>query len=94
MSASEDGTVRVWDATDGTAVVTLTVYAAATSAGFGPRDDRVVSVGEDPAGPAIRISPCDVCGAFGDALRLARSRPSRPLSPTDRRQLLAGGGSP
>lgn len=96
VSASDDGTVRVWDAATGAALVIVTSYRSANGADFSALGDRIVSAGDDgnPAGGAVRVSSCEVCGGFGDALRLARSRATRQLSPSDRRQLLTGGGSP
>ena len=87
VSAGEDGTVRVWDVGGGEALVVLHRYqGVASGADFGDGYD-VVSAGDD----IMQITRCEVCGDFQDALRVARTRPQRPLSAAERRLLLPTG---
>ena len=48
MTASEDKTARIWNATTGQAIVTLTGHTDAVfAASFSPEDARVVTASED-----------------------------------------------
>jgi WD40 repeat protein len=87
VSAADDGTVRVWDAAGGEPLVVLYRHqGSASGADFGSRRE-VVSAGAD----GMRITPCEVCGSAAETLRLARTRATRPLTPGERRRLLADG---
>jgi WD40 repeat protein len=89
VSAGADHTVRVWDTRGGEALVTLLTYAhAALGAAFGPTGTDVVSSQEN--GP-LQATSCEVCGPFSGVLKLARSRPARALTASERQRLLAGG---
>ena len=87
VSAGVDGTVRVWDAAGGEALVVLVRYEGdATGADFGA-GRAVVSAGEG----AVRITPCEVCGSLDSVLRLAKTRAQHDLTPTERRRLIPSG---
>jgi len=91
VTAGQDGTVRVWDARGGGDAVTVQRYEGeASGAAFGADETQIVSSG---AGEGIlRVARCDVCGSFSSALRIARSRPARALTDSERRSLLSGDG--
>jgi WD40 repeat protein/DNA-binding SARP family transcriptional activator len=87
VSAGDDGTVRVWDVRRGDQLAILHRYhGVASGADFGHGYD-VVSAGDG----IMQIASCEVCGRFEDALRVARARPQRVLSPAERRLLLSYG---
>ena len=87
-SAGQDGTVRVWNASGGEALVTLYRHqGSAYAAQFSPDGRRVVSAG-DPG--TIRVSPCEVCGSIDAVLETARTRAKRQLTAAERQRLLPG----
>lgn len=91
VTAGQDGTVRVWDARSGGDAVTVQRYeGAASGAAFGADETQIVSSGDEEG--VLRVSRCDVCGSFADALRVARSRPARALTDNERRRLLSSDG--
>ena len=86
LSSSADGTVRLWDARGGDAIVVLEsgggpIYDIAQS-----RDGRIATFG---AGGVVRVFRCEVCGSLDDVAALARSRAPRPLTPQERAQFLS-----
>ncbi|MEO6713664.1 MAG: hypothetical protein ABIM89_09580, partial [Mycobacteriales bacterium] len=85
VSGGKDGTVRVWDADGGDALVVLHVHVGeVTGAQFSPDGHKVVSGADD----GVRITECEVCGSFADVRALAALRP--PVALTDAtRSLLA-----
>ena len=89
VSAGQDGTVRIWNATGGETLVVLHTHRGkASGAAFSPDGRRVVSAGDEGI---LRITPCEVCGPFGEVLRLARSRAPRSLDAAHRALLLSTG---
>ncbi len=88
VSTGADGTVRVWDAAGETLAVVHRHAKGASGADFSPDGRHVVSAGDDDI---LWVSPCDVCGPFGEALRLARSRSDRELSAAERARYLTRG---
>jgi WD40 repeat protein/DNA-binding SARP family transcriptional activator len=90
VSTGEDGTVRVWNAAGGEPLVTLHQYAIGNGADVSGDGRLVVSQGGEGLSNSgvLRVIPCEVCGAFADVLRLARSRANRTLSATERQRLL------
>jgi len=47
LSAGQDGTIRVWRLSDGSATVLRGHHGPVTSAAFNPRGDRIASTGLD-----------------------------------------------
>jgi WD40 repeat protein len=74
VTASADGTVRVWSASTGVALAVLGRHAGRVNdAAFLP-DGWIVSGGEDRA---VRAYPCETCAPTGDLLDLAARRVTR-----------------
>ena len=89
VSGGKDGSVRVWNAGGGgTLVVLHTHEGEVTGVDFSPDGKQVVSGADD----GLRVSACEVCGAFPDILALARIRPDVTLTPAERKRLVEGGG--
>ena len=87
MTASFDGTARVWDAATGEELLALGDGALLNDAAFAPDGLRIVTAGFD--GKA-RIYACEVCGSLGDLLREARASVTRGLTAAERREYLGG----
>jgi WD40 repeat protein/DNA-binding SARP family transcriptional activator len=85
VSTGLDGTVRIWDASGGDTLVVLVRHRGVDGSGadFSPDDRYVVSSGAD----GMRVTRCEVCGSFADVVRLADTRPPRPLSSNERARL-------
>jgi len=74
VTAGADGTTRVWDARDGTALAVLDRHAGrVNTAAFLP-DGTIVSGGEDRT---VRVYACETCAGLDTLLRRARSRVTR-----------------
>ena len=87
VSAGDDGTIRVWDTSGGdTLVVVHRHKGRATGADISQDGRRVVSSGDD----GMRITTCEVCGTFEEALRVARARSPHELTAAERQRLLSG----
>jgi WD40 repeat protein len=87
VTAGEDGTIRVWDTSGGDALVLLHRHEGrATGADISENGRRVVSSGAD----GMRITTCEVCGSFEEALRVARARAPHELTAAERQRLLSG----
>ncbi len=90
VSAGQDGTVRVWDADGGEALVILFRHeGSALAASFSRDGSRVVSAGDDGI---VRITSCEVCGELDAVLRLARTRAERELTPVEQQRFLPSDG--
>ena len=90
VSAGKDGTVRIWNADGGDALVLLAPYQGpALAAEFDRSGRRVVSAG---APGIVRVADCEVCGSLDSVLRLARTRAGRELSAVERQRLLPQDG--
>ena len=87
LSASADGTLRLWDAQSGDALAVL-------QSGGGPLWDVTVSRGGKIAtlssAGVVRVFNCEVCGSLDQVRALARSRSARSLSPQERQGSLPG----
>jgi len=85
VSTGLDGTVRVWSASGGDALVVLDRRKGGdgTGAAFSADDRYVVSSSAD----GIRITRCEACDSFDDAVKLADSRAPIELSAADRVRL-------
>jgi WD40 repeat protein/DNA-binding SARP family transcriptional activator len=87
LSASADGTLRLWDANSGNALAVL-------QSGGGPVWDVAVSrdgkIATLSSAGVIRVFNCEVCGSLDQVRALARSRSARSLSPQERQRFLAG----
>jgi WD40 repeat protein len=81
MTASADGTTRVWDARDGTVLAVLDRHAGGVNDAAFLRDGRIVSAGEDRT---VRVYPCPTCAAAATLPRLARGQVTRGLSARER----------
>ena len=76
VTASADGTTRVWDARDGTMLAVLRRHAGGVNgAGFLP-DGSIVSAGDDRT---VRSYPCESCAAPDTLLARARAQVTRKL---------------
>jgi WD40 repeat protein len=89
LTSSQDGSLRLFDARDGTELAVLQqpqgeLYGVALS-----DDGTIATLGR---GDVVRVFPCEVCGSLEDVRALARSRAPRPLDAAERQQLLAGAG--
>ena len=87
LSASADGTLRLWDANSGNALAVL-------QSGGGPLwdvavspDGRIATLSQEGV---IRVFNCEVCGSLDQVRALARSRAARSLSPQERQRFLGG----
>jgi WD40 repeat protein len=90
VSAGQDGSVRVWSAAGGEALVLLTAYQGpAYSAEFDGNGRRIVSSG---APGVVRVMECEVCGPLEAVRRLARTRAPRELTKVERQRLLPQDG--
>jgi WD40 repeat protein/DNA-binding SARP family transcriptional activator/ABC-type transport system involved in cytochrome c biogenesis ATPase subunit len=89
VSTGQDGTVRVWSAAGGDTLVVLhqTVGGPANGAAFSPDGASVVSYGTD----GMFITPCEVCGSFADAQRIAGTRAGPALSASELQRLASTG---
>jgi WD40 repeat protein len=86
LTSSNDGSLRLYDARDGTELAVLQapqgqLYGVALSP-----DGDIATLG---SGDVVRVFPCEVCGTLDEVRALARSRSPRPLTATERQQLLA-----
>jgi WD40 repeat protein len=85
VSAGADGTVRIWDARSGHALFVLQRQpGSAWGAEFSPDGRSILSFGEG----GMRITPCEVCGAFDEVAKVARTRVDRDITKTEREQLV------
>ena len=85
VSAGDDGTIRIWNAAGGDALVLLYRHEGiATGADFSGDGRDVVSAGDD----GMRITACEVCTTTEDVLRVARTRAQHELSAAERQRLL------
>jgi WD40 repeat protein/DNA-binding SARP family transcriptional activator len=89
VSTGADGTVRVWDAAGGDTLLVLhqTAGGASNGAAFSPDGRDVVSSGPD----GMFVTPCETCGSFSDARRLAASRGGPALSASELQRLASPG---
>jgi WD40 repeat protein len=77
VTASDDGTTRVWDARSGTTLTVLSRHAGrVTSAAFMP-DGSIVSGGEDRT---VRVYPCETCEPADSLLDDVRRQVTRDLT--------------
>jgi WD40 repeat protein len=89
LSASQDGSLRLFDARTGATLAVLQsaqgeLYDVALS-----RDGSIATLGK---GEVVRVFPCDVCGSLEQVRRLALSRSPRPLTEEERQQFLTAAG--
>jgi WD40 repeat protein len=85
VTASADGTTRVWDARNGTVLAVLSRHAGrVNSAAFLP-SGSIVSGGEDRA---VRVYRCETCGQVDSLLDLARTHVTRDLSARERAEFV------
>jgi WD40 repeat protein len=89
LTSSQDGTLRLFDARDGTELAVLQppqgeLYDVVLSP-----EGKIATLG---AGEVVRVFSCDVCGGLEQVRALALSRSPRPLSAEERRQFLAAAG--
>jgi WD40 repeat protein len=86
VTASRDGTARVWDVATGEQLLELRASRyPLTDAGFDPAGLRIVTASF--IGTA-RIYRCGVCGSLEDLLRTARAHVTRGLTPAEHREFL------
>ena len=99
VTASDDGTARVWDAATGEQLLELRGDGyPITDAGFDPAGRRIVTagLGVDPERAtllggirgAARIYDCEVCGSLDDLLLAAPEHVTRELTPAESREFL------
>ncbi len=87
VTASADGTVRVWDARRGTALAVIARHAGRVNGAAFLRDGWIVSGGDDRT---VRVYPCESCGSAGNLVKLAERQVTRELSDREREEF--GGG--
>ena len=72
VTASDDGTARIWDAASGKELAPLGGHTSeVASAAFSPDGARVVTASQDGT---ARIYACELCGSLDDLIALARTR--------------------
>ncbi|MGE3287357.1 MAG: TIR domain-containing protein [Pseudonocardia sp.] len=87
-SVGDDGTMRVWDVAAARLLVTLPLHRGpATTVDVSPDGRATLTVSEEDK--VLRQTFCEVCGAVGQVVDLARARGARPLSPEEERQYLS-----
>jgi WD40 repeat protein len=88
LTASDDGTARVWDAANGEQVDAVRAHAGRLNdAAFSPDGMRVVTASFDGT---ARIHRCDLCGSLAQLLALADRRVTRGLTPAEQVTYLHG----
>ena len=87
VTASADGTVRVWDARRGTALAVIARHSGRVNGAVFLRNGWIASGGDDRT---IRAYPCESCGSAGSLVKLAERHVTRELSDRERAEL--GGG--
>jgi len=88
-SLASDATVRLWDVASGQTVDVLSGHEGGLGASAPPalsRDGSRLATSDDGT---VRISPCELCRARSELLRLVRIR-AGSLSPAERREYVAG----
>ena len=81
VTASADGTVRVWDAATGTALAVLSRHAGRVNGAAFLPSGWIVSGGEDRA---VRMYPCESCAPAGTLRDVAARQLTRKLSRDER----------
>jgi WD40 repeat protein len=75
VTASDDGTARVWEVGGGRSVALLSGYrGAVAAAAFSPDGRRIVTAGDDGA---ARLYACDVCEPIDALVRDAQTAAMR-----------------
>ncbi len=86
VTASADGTVRVWDARRGTALAVIARHAGRVNGATFLRNGWIASGGDDRT---VRLYPCESCGSAASLVKLAERHVTRELS---RREVEEFGG--
>jgi WD40 repeat protein len=86
LSASDDGTLRLWDAETGATLAVLQAGKDPVTDVALSRDGKIATLGDDDV---IRVFRCEVCGTVEQVRATARSRSPAPLTPSERQQFLA-----
>jgi WD40 repeat protein len=89
LTSSQDGSLRLFDAQDGTEIAVLQAPQGELYDIVLSRDGKIATLGQ---GEVVRVFSCDVCGSLEQVRALALSRAPRPLSAQERRQFLAAAG--
>lgn len=91
LTASVDGTVRIWKASTAQSLAELPGYASeVSSAAFSP-DGKLIAIASGDGtlnGGMAQILVCDFCGPVQDLLELARKRVTRQLTALERETYL------
>ena len=77
VTASADGTVRVWDARSGTALAVIARHAGRVNGAVFLRNGWIASGGDDGT---VRLYPCESCGSAASLVKLAERHVTRELS--------------
>jgi WD40 repeat protein len=86
LSASDDGTLRLWDARTGANLAVLQAGEGVVKDVALSRDGKIATLGQ---GEVVQVFDCEVCGSIEQVRALALSRSPRPLTAEERRQFLA-----
>jgi WD40 repeat protein len=86
LSASSDGTLRLWDRRGGDALAVLESGGRPLDDVALSRDGRIATLDN---GEGVRVFRCDVCGSLDQVRALARSLKPRALTPAERQRFLA-----
>lgn len=81
LTASSDGTTRVWDAKTGAMLSVLSRHAGRVNHAAFLSDGSIVSGGEDRT---VRVYRCETCGPVKELLRRARRQVTRDLTKGER----------
>jgi WD40 repeat protein len=88
VSGGGDGVVRVWDTRTGELLREFDPGGGpADSVDIGPDGARILKSSEK--GQTLRLLTCQVCGSLDSVVALARSHPSRPLTPDEEHRFVS-----
>ena len=88
VTASHDGTARIWDAATGEQLLELLAGGdSLTDVDFDPAGRRIATAGLAPG--TVRIFNCEVCGSLGELLDAVPGHVTRALTAAEREDFLA-----
>jgi WD40 repeat protein len=85
VTASEDGTARIWSASDYDQLTVLVGNSSMNFAAFSPNGTKIITAGEDGT---ARIWSTELAGSVQAIERIAETRVTRRLTPSERKTYL------